>query len=222
MMEGLGITDIMMFVLATIVGLGVSAPLGPVALLALRRGLSGDGPGAAVTGCGAGLADILIVSLTLMAASTLSTIIESHRGMLMIAGGLVLVTLGIIGARSDVAPIGSAPSDRPQRLLKRLRFALEGFGIAMTNPGNIAAISAVALSMLVRPVPSQPDGAALLGFFLGSQTWWIGVGFGSARLGGQLAGRWVRRASVVLSLIIGLIGVVMVGWAITDLLQKVQ
>lgn len=209
--------DGLMLATACLVGLGVSAPLGPVALLALRRGLAGDGGGAALTGCGAGLADGVIVFATLAASALVKETLEAWRLPLSLVGGGILIVLAVAGAQIRSPEVGEAGGN-PEPLWRRFVQAGEGFGIAITNPGNIAAVSAVTLTALARPGVVQPDLYAWMGFVLGSQIWWIGLGFGSARLLDRLAVYWLRRATLGMSWALGLLGLTMIGWAVTSLL----
>lgn len=202
-----------MLAVAIGVGLGVSAPLGPVALIALRRGLSGDGAGSALTGCGAGIADAVIIVVSLTAVAGLAPLLAAWRTPMAIGGGFILFVLGVAGLRGRERLHANAPM-QTRRPGRRLLYALEGFGVAITNPGNITAVSAVALTALLRPKVAQPDLYAIGGFIVGSQTWWVGLGFASARFSKQLAGVWIRRASFGLSLLLGAGGMIMVAWAL--------
>jgi threonine/homoserine/homoserine lactone efflux protein len=211
------VNDLAMLAAAIGVGLGVSAPLGPVALIALRRGLSGDGAGSALTGCGAGMADAVIIVVSLTAAAGVTALLAAWRMPMAIGGGFVLIALGVAGMRGRKRLHANNPV-AARRAGRRLLYALEGFGVAITNPGNITGVSAVALTALLRPSVAQPDLYAIGGFVLGSQIWWVGLGFASARFGERLAGVWIRRASFGLSLLLGAGGMVMVVWALAGLI----
>ncbi len=77
------------------VGLLVSAPVGPVALLAIRRSLSDDRAGALATGLGAALADVGVAALAVLGAAALQASLQRLQAILMLAGGAALLIAGL-------------------------------------------------------------------------------------------------------------------------------
>lgn len=78
-----------------LIGLLISAPMGPIGMLVIQRTLSkGRWPGM-FTGVGASLSDLLYCLLTGFGISFITDFINRHELMLQLVGGAVLAAFGI-------------------------------------------------------------------------------------------------------------------------------
>lgn len=78
-----------------IIGVLISAPMGPIGMLVIQRTLSKGRWPAFFTGLGAGLSDLIYCLLTGLGISFITDLIETHQFILQIVGGGVLAAFGI-------------------------------------------------------------------------------------------------------------------------------
>src|SRR5258708_16661374 len=81
------------------VGFAVAAPIGPTAILCIRRTLDHGRFYGFATGLGAGVADAVLGSVAaygLMRLSRVGGVLENHRLALSVFGGLLLVLLRLL------------------------------------------------------------------------------------------------------------------------------
>lgn len=106
-----------------IIGVLISAPMGPIGMLVIQRTLSKGRWPAFFTGLGAGLSDLIYCLLTGLGISFITDLIETHQFILQIVGGGVLAAFGIYlfsknpHARSNEpathSPTASSPTSAP-------------------------------------------------------------------------------------------------------------
>lgn len=78
-----------------LIGLLISAPMGPIGMLVIQRTLSkGRWPGM-FTGVGASVSDLLYCLLTGFGISFITDLIDRHQLLIQIAGGVVLAAFGL-------------------------------------------------------------------------------------------------------------------------------
>ena len=86
-----------------IIGVVVSAPLGPVGVLCIQRTLNKGRWSGFVTGLGAALSDLIYALLTGLGMSIVIDFIEANQNILQILGSLVLVGFGLYLYRQNPA-----------------------------------------------------------------------------------------------------------------------
>ncbi len=171
---------------AFLIGLGAAAPIGPINIEIIRRGLT-IGPLSALSlGCGAVSADCVYFTLCLTAAELATGLLRSRVGStaaFVLAGGM-LAWLGTHSLRSAIRPVVTAALTTPQsracptsappsaRGLRRstvaLRTYLLGLALTLANPMTVAFWMAQAARFTAetsRPAP-----------------WWRLAGVGSGAL----------------------------------------
>ncbi len=114
-----------------IVGVFISAPMGPIGMLVIQRTLSKGRTAALYTGVGAALSDLLYCLLSGLGLSLVTDFIESNKAILQIVGSLVLIIYGIYLFRNN--PTQSIPrtSESPTNYWRD--FAT-GFLFTFSNP----------------------------------------------------------------------------------------
>ena len=185
------------------VGFAVAAPIGPTAILCIRRTLDHGRFYGFATGLGAGVADAVLGSVAaygLMRLSRIGGFLENHRLALSVFGGLLLVLLGLLEWR------GRRPAQAREVGGGGL-FACFFMTLLVTlaNPTTILSFAAVMAGLGVTgqgPGHLGVDGDGIVefiaGVLLGSLVWWwtlaLGVGMVRHRLGaGTLV--WLNRIS---------------------------
>lgn len=160
------------------VGLAMSAPLGPVNLIVIRTALSHDLKVAFLAGLGAVLADVVIAGIAAYGIQSISHLILDYAKILKIAGGLVLIVLGIRTARTHFADSDLATGPHSAK------FGLT-FSLSVTNPGLVlgylAIFSSLSTHLALDASPFRPA-IVLLGIALGGALWWLLLSFLIGRL----------------------------------------
>ncbi len=132
-------THLEAYALAFGLGLSVAAPIGPVNIEIIRRGLSIGSSAAFFLGCGAVSADCVYFGVSLAAASLAASVLASAWAVPIAFGvaGALLGWIGFMSIRSHSAPTDSDSSPAPKSVSPLRSY---GFGLAMTlaNPMTIA------------------------------------------------------------------------------------
>ncbi len=199
------------------VGFAVAAPVGPVGVLCVRRTLSEGRLVGLASGLGAAVADAAYGGIAAFGVAAVSDFLLDHLDALRLIGGIFLCLLGY---RSFHAPPAVAPpEDADARMSGRVprRLARSGtlggafatiFLLTLTNPLTILSFAAIFAGLGLGSMGGDPlmAGLLVLGVFLGSALWWLGlaVGVGAFRRAiGETVMRRINRAS---GLLIGAFG----------------
>jgi len=160
------------FVKGLMIGIAMAAPVGPLALLCIRRSLSRGYIAGATTAVGIALADGFYALVAALGVSAVSLFVLARREFLFIAGGIALIIIGVTGL--DAPPLVHE-RDLPQ--LKGngpITTLLQTMLITLTNPMTIisflAAFSAVGFEGF-----QETDAAIViaLGVCAGSLIWFL-------------------------------------------------
>ena len=79
---------------AFLIGICASAPVGPIAILVIQISLSKGHKAGFVTGLGACLVDTVFSIIAIFALALAQRIIEEHRVVILLAGGLIVTVVG--------------------------------------------------------------------------------------------------------------------------------
>jgi threonine/homoserine/homoserine lactone efflux protein len=160
------------------IGLAMSAPVGPVNLIVIRTALNHDVNVAFLAGLGAVLADVLLAGIAAYGIQSIEHFILDYAKFLQIAGGLLLIILGIRTARTHFAASDLTPGPHSAK------FGLT-FSLSVTNPGlalgYVAIFSSMSSMLAIGASPYRPP-IVLLGIALGGALWWLLLSFFIVRL----------------------------------------
>jgi threonine/homoserine/homoserine lactone efflux protein len=161
------------FLKGVIIGFIIAAPLGPIGILCARRTLTEGRRAGFFSGMGAAAADVLYGFIAAFGLTLVSDILFNHQFLFRLAGGTVLVFLGI---RTFMA----IPAEQdPRSVLKTTRrFAgmfTSTFLLTLTNPMTILSLAAVFAGFGLAGIRGNIVSAIVLvsGLFLGSVLWWL-------------------------------------------------
>jgi len=156
-------------------GLAVAAPVGPMALLCMRRTLVRGWKYGLATGGGIAFGDACYALVAALGLSGVSSFMLTHERILHAVAGLFLIYLGIKTFRSHVAADGTAQADaRPLSAWPSV------FGssvlLTLTNPPTIIMFAAIFTVLAPHTGFTLPAALATVGgVFAGSLLWWVGV-----------------------------------------------
>jgi threonine/homoserine/homoserine lactone efflux protein len=139
MSEALADGGLMLLWGGVIMGFVIAAPIGPVNVEIIRRGLGEGFRAALLTGVGSTIADVVYILIAYAGADPLSHRQGAGR-LLFVAGAAVLVYLGVVAIRSAIRPlpVPIAQGDEGRGSGRGRRAFAAGFVITLFNPMTIA------------------------------------------------------------------------------------
>lgn len=185
-------------------GFVVAAPVGPVAVMCVRRTLVRGALSGYATGLGAAIADTVYGVIAAYGISLLAVLLFDNAFWFRLVGGILLCALAVKTLLSGPAEI-QAPSSNG--LMSDFLSALVVTG---TNPITLVAFGVVFTTIGVATAGDKFDWAEALiaGVFVGSALWWatltgIASLFRSALSHSGL--RWINRISAGVILVCGVL-----------------
>lgn len=193
-------------------GLAVAAPVGPVALLCIRRTLGGGWASGFASGLGVGTADAAYAAVATTGVGLAAILLGPASRWLELGGGVAIAAIGLRTILSAPASGAVAAEMRTGRS-GLLRDYLSVLAITLANPPTILSFAALAAAL----APARQGGALsvvvlVLGVFLGSATWWTvltaAVAAVRRRLGRSLLA-WTTRVSGAVLVVFGAVAAVL-------------
>ena len=193
-----------------IIGVIVSAPLGPVGVLCIQRTLNKGRWYGFVTGIGASLSDLFYALLTGYGMSFVFDYVNKHIFYLQLFGSVLLLAFGIYTFRSNPVRSIRPPSGNKGTYLHNL---VTAFFVTLSNPliiflfvGLFARFAFVSGGVLVFEAVT-----GYLAIILGALSWWFGITYfvNKVRTRFNLRGIWMLNrvigSIVVIVSVVGLI-----------------
>lgn len=164
-----------------LIGILVSAPMGPIGMLVIRRTLYKGQWHGFVTGLGAALSDIVYAALTSLAMGFVVGFVESNHDILQLIGSLVLAVFGYYIFKSN--PVRSLQKQKENKLSFTQDF-ISAFLLTFSNVlivllyiGLFARFSFIRTEYSVGMVLG---GVACIG--IGAILWWLMVTYVVAKM----------------------------------------
>lgn len=156
-----------------IIGVIVSAPMGPIGILCVQRTLNRGRMHGLVTGMGAMVSDLIYASITLIGMGFVHNILEANEQLLQYVGSLVIIFFGIgiffTNPLKILKPTTSAPETRYNHDF------ITAFFLTLSN----VAIVFLFISLFARFNYSPLDtnwftfSVGLISIGLGALAWWF-------------------------------------------------
>ena len=172
-----------------LLGLAIAAPVGPIALLCIRRTLSQGRAVGLVSGFGAATADGLYGVVAAFGLTALSDLLVANTDYLQFIGGLFLCYLGLttVWAKPAIALTQSDPL-APTSAGNLTLFSAYGSTLALTltNPATILSFIAIFAGLGITQTSYLSSVTLVFGVFTGSVLWWLMLVSGVTYLRRQL------------------------------------
>jgi threonine/homoserine/homoserine lactone efflux protein len=153
------------------IGLAVAIPVGPIALLCMRRTLERGFFVGFATGLGAAAADLFYSAIAAFGIAAVETILLAYRTQLSFVGGIFLLALAARTAcrRSTVV------RERNASTRGILTAFVSGFFLTVTNPLTVLGFVAIFAGFGVGQGLTDTDRAVslVIGVVVGSSLWWL-------------------------------------------------
>ncbi len=173
---------LLIFLKGLALGVAIAAPVGPIALLCIRRTLDQGRLIGLATGLGAATADGLYGMVAAFGLTALSTLLVNNTPLLQLLGGLFLCYLGLTTcfAKSTVSassPSPAAPDSSQTRAVRHLLGPLSAYGstlaLTLTNPATIFSFIALFAGLGITQTRVISSVTLVFGVFTGSMGWWV-------------------------------------------------
>lgn len=205
-------SELLVLPIGIVIGLLVSAPVGPANLICMERAIRYGFWPAFVAGIGAAVGDGILATIAASGFEVAEDYIRRYDEPVRLVGGLVLIAFGIFVIRShphirrEIKP-GSRPP--------WLRGAAACFAVTVTNPGALLAFAAffsgLAGEQLMHDM-SRPARVLLVASVVGGALlWWLGIATIVTRLREKFSDDALHRINVVSGSILALLGIVVLG-----------
>jgi len=198
--------DVILTLKGILIGLAISAPIGPVGVLVLRRAMvHGFGAGI-VTGLGAAIADGALTSAIAFGLTSVAEFFDHWVGEFKLFGGFFLLCIGWwvwhTSPPHELKPLAASRASVPT--------LLTAVALTLSNPMTILGITGVFAGLgVVSAIDTRFHAAILVaGVFIGSLGWWFilcGIG---RMLRENTSGTWMRRINQGCGILLALIGAV--------------
>jgi threonine/homoserine/homoserine lactone efflux protein len=166
------------------IGYAVSIPVGPIALLVIRRSVRSGRAAGVVSGLGAATVDLFCGTAAVLGLKGLTLVIEHHEPLIRLVGGLFLIGFGYHTLRMVSDPENGAEADVPR--WQKYYFSTAGLTIAnpLTWLGLIFVSAAAGASTGVFSLSKTIFTS--LGICAASASWWVLLSICGAWLGQKL------------------------------------
>ncbi|GHT08858.1 hypothetical protein AGMMS49525_17960 [Bacteroidia bacterium] len=159
-----------------IIGILVSAPMGPVGLLIIQRTLNKDRWHGFFSGVGAALSDLFYATITCMGMGIVVSFIEQNQNILQMVGSILLFVYGIYTFRTN--PVKNLHKGGV-KTRTHSQDTISAFFLTLSNP----LILVIYIALFARfnfIVPNEKVYSMLVGLsaiFLGALAWWYLVSY---------------------------------------------
>lgn len=170
------VTILDLLVKGFIIGVVVSAPMGPVGVLCIQRTLNKGRWYGFVTGLGASISDIIYALLTGYGMSFIFDFINTNIFYLQLLGSIMLLAFGYYTFRSN--PVKAIRPISPSKGTLFHNF-ITAFFVTLSNPLIIFLFIGL-FARFTFVLPGIPLGEQMIGYMgiaIGAITWWFGITF---------------------------------------------
>ncbi len=156
-----------------IIGILVSAPLGPIGVLVIQRTLNEGRKAGLATGLGASLSDIVYALASGLGLSVIVDFLHSNESIFQIIGSIVIFAFGLFTWRKNPAADFSNNQDTNTSIGK---YIATGFALTLSNPLIIFFFMALYARTNFISLISESTSTLAIGFTsisIGALCWWL-------------------------------------------------
>jgi threonine/homoserine/homoserine lactone efflux protein len=196
-----------------VIGILVSAPMGPIGLLCIQRTLNKGRWHGFFSGLGAAFSDLLYAAITCMGMGIVITFIEDNQSTLQIIGSILLLMYGIYTFLSNPSK-NLTKTQEGTKTYSHSQDAITAFLLTLSNPFIIFFY----IALFARFNFILPDDKlysmilGLISIFIGALAWWFATTYlvGKLRRVFNVRGLWFLNKIVgVIIVILSVMGIVL-------------
>ncbi len=203
-----------------IIGIVISAPLGPVGVLCLRETIHGGKNEGLLTGVGATLSDILYGFVVYLGVGLVLDFVVQYDSILRLIGGVIIVAFSLLLYRKSKQEIKHNPTKRLSKL-HGTRKVLTAFLVTISNPFIMLLMLPLYTRFQFVQETSNPIlelFIALLGLGLGCMIWWYILTSFVLLLISRTGHAGIRIISRTIAIILASIGIIGIGTGAASLI----
>ena len=201
-----------------IIGIIVSAPMGPVGVMCIRRTLNKGRWHGFMTGIGASVSDLVYATITALGMSFVFDFINNAHNMfvLQVVGSILLFFFGLHTFRTNPHSYRANPMDKlgsyPVTKSKLAYNFATGFALAISNPLVILMFVALfaRMSFVLPELDIAERVAGYASIWMGAVVWWFAITWLVGKLGSgfDVRGIWLlNRVIGSAVMIFGILGI---------------
>lgn len=205
-----------------IIGVVVSAPMGPVGIFCLQRTLDRGRMSGFYTGVGAAISDLIYCLLTGFGLSFIEDFINTNRSPIQLFGASVLIGFGIWLIRKK--PDDSLASDAAHGLASPKGDILKGFALTFSNPLILFLIIGLfaQFNFVIEGMRFYHYILGFIGIIAGALGWWWVVTYFVDKLRGHFNMRTMKLINTVIGVIILVFAVIGIISSVSAFAAKAQ
>ncbi len=189
------------------IGICASAPVGPIAILVIQKSLSKGHKAGFITGMGACVVDTVFSIIAIFALAAAQKLIDDHRELILLVGGIVVTILGWSMSTSD--PFRKVRSREDDKSSISVTDFLQAVAMGISNPGAIFVIFALFAFFGIGPLDRTDWRVApiIISVSLGSAFYWFVTTWLLSRFRKRFKLRtilWINRLTGGIIIIIGI------------------
>ncbi len=189
------------------IGICASAPVGPIAILVIQKSLSKGHKAGFITGMGACVVDTVFSIIAIFALAAAQKLIDDHRELILLVGGIVVTILGWSMSTSD--PFRKVRSKEDDKSSISVTDFLQAVAMGISNPGAIFVIFALFAFFGIGPLDRTDWRVApiIISVSLGSAFYWFVTTWLLSRFRKRFKLRtilWINRLTGGIIIIIGI------------------
>ena len=183
------------------IGFLIAVPVGPAAVLCIRRAITVGAAAGFMTGIGAAAGDAVFGAVAAFGLSMVEQFVIEREAWLLGIGGLGLVAMGWLTMRNRPRTVGDpVADDDDHKLSTHFHYVTSTFFITVFNPLTVIAFGAAFAGRNLAGVSaSLPDAALLVAsVFCGALAWWALICAAAVALRQRFTGTgmiWLNRVS---------------------------
>lgn len=185
-----------------IIGVVVSAPMGPVGIFCIQRTLDKGRLSGFYTGVGAAVSDLIYCLLTGFGLSFIEGFINTYRPQIQFLGACVLIAFGIWLVRKR--PSSQVCADNDEGQPSREADILKGFALTFSNPLILFLIIGLfaQFNFVIEDMKFYHYVLGFIGIISGAVGWWWTVTYFVDKLRGHFNGRTMKMINRCVGIII--------------------
>ena len=211
---GFVFNPIMLAIEGVAIGFLIAVPVGPAAVLCIRRSITVGAVAGYMTGIGAALGDAVFGAVAAFGLSFVEQFVQERERWLIGIGGVGLMIMGWTTMRHRPRTVGDpVADDREHRVSTHFQYASSSFFITVFNPLTVMAFGAAFAGRNLAGVgASLPDAALLVAsVFCGALAWWTIICAASVSMRATFTGTgllWLNRGSGAIILGFGVVALI--------------
>lgn len=193
----------LMILRGLVIGVVISAPMGPVGIYCLQRTLDKGRLSGFYTGIGAAVSDFIYCLLTGFGLSFIEDFINNHRSPIQLIGSVVLIFFGIWLMRKQPDG-GSIAADADHGAPSREGDILKGFALTFSNPLILFLIIGLfaQFNFVIEGMKFYHYILGFVGIIGGALGWWWLVTYFVDKLRGHFTQRTMKLINMAIGVII--------------------